>query len=87
MIPWWVLILFAIELVLLTTHVSSVVFLGRQLLRRNRFFSGAFFVIFFIQSLADLCSYLFVSTAFTRVECVIEKDPFNHLIPTLSGAY
>lgn len=47
-----------IEVLLLTFHVSVAVFIGRQVAKRNVFFSSAFFIIYLVQSVAEFWLYL-----------------------------
>lgn len=51
-----------IEVLLLAFHISVTVFIGRQVVKRNAFFSSAFYIIYLMQSVAEFWLYLQVSS-------------------------
>lgn len=57
----------AIETPLVIFHLSVLCVLSREILRRNAVFSTAFFVLYCVQSVADIVYYLAVSDAHLRI--------------------
>ncbi|KAH7709240.1 hypothetical protein AAVH_23476 [Aphelenchoides avenae] len=47
-----------IEVLLLAFHISVAFFIGRQVVKRNVFFSSAFYIIYLMQSVAEFWLYL-----------------------------
>lgn len=63
MIPLQVWIQFSVELPLVVFHVTVFICILNEMYRRNAKFSTGFFTMYMLQSVADLSSYVIVSTA------------------------
>lgn len=73
MLPVFLVVSFAIESVLWLLHFSVTVFVGRQLLKQSRFFTTAFYKIYFVQSIVDLINYFLVSMLTEIIQILGQK--------------
>lgn len=63
--PTWIEM--AIEIPFLIFHLSVLLFIAGEILKRNAVFSASFFLMYCIQSVADIVYYLAVSDACFRL--------------------
>lgn len=66
MLPTYLCVVTGVELILLSFHISVTILLTRQLARRSRIFLSGFYVIYVLQSFADIVNYLLVWMAWRK---------------------